>query len=249
MHETSTTLSQLKCRVVQREPAPPELIVVLCHGFGAPGDDLVPLAAEILERKESLGAHVRFVFPEAPLSLSHLGMGPGRAWWMIDMARMMSMQMGTHGPEAITEMLRKEAPEELATSRKRLLGLVSELSTTSKLPLSRIVLGGFSQGAMLATDVTLRLEEAPAALCVLSGALINEADWQKRAPLRRGLRVLQAHGHQDPILPFQTGEALHGLLDKAGLKVDFHPFNGGHTITLDTLERVGALLEGLLPPR
>jgi len=249
MHETTTTLAQLQCRILQQASTPPELIVVLCHGFGAPGDDLVPLAAEILDRKTSLGAHVRFVFPEAPHSLAHLGMGPGRAWWMIDMSRLMASQLGTHGPESITELLRREAPEDLATSRKRLLGLVSELATLSKLPLSRIVLGGFSQGAMLATDVTLRLEEAPAALCILSGALINETDWQKRAPLRQGLHVLQAHGRQDPVLPFQTGEALRGLLTQAGLKVDFHPFNGGHTITRDTLERLGTLLEGLLPPR
>ena len=49
-------------------------IVVLVHGFGAPGDDLVPLADEI-----SAPAGTRFVFPAAPLSL-----GPdSRAWWMI----------------------------------------------------------------------------------------------------------------------------------------------------------------------
>ena len=248
MPQISTTIASVPCRVVQQDSTPPELIVVLCHGFGAPGDDLVGLGAELLEAIPALGPHVRFVFPSAPLTLAHLGMGPGRAWWMIDMERLMARQMGA-GPEEIVQHLAKEVPEGLANARKLLLGLLSELMAQTKLPMSRIVLGGFSQGAMLATEVTLRLEEAPAALIAFSGALINQADWEKRAPLRKGLKVLQAHGRQDPILPFETGTGLRDLLTKAGLSVDFVPFNGGHTITLEALRKLGALLEGLLPPR
>jgi phospholipase/carboxylesterase len=249
MHETTTTLATLTCRVVQQEPTPPELIVVLCHGFGAPGDDLVALGAELLHGRPSLGPHVRFVFPSAPLPLANLGMGPGRAWWMIDMQRLMALQMGTQRPDEATEHLAREVPEGLSNARKLLMGLLSELTVQTKLPMSRIVLGGFSQGAMLATDVTLRLEEAPAALCLMSGALINRADWEKRAPTRQGLKVLQAHGRQDPLLPFSTGTALRDLLTQSGMTVDFIPFNGGHTITLETLSRMGALIESLLPPR
>lgn len=249
MHATTTTLASLSCQIVQLEPVPPELIVVLCHGFGAPGDDLVPLGAELLERRRALGARVRFVFPAAPLSLASLGMGPGRAWWMLTMERLMALQMGTAEPEAIVETMRRDSPEGLPDARKRLMGLVSELSVQTKLPLGRIVLGGFSQGSMLATDVALRLEEAPAALCILSGALVNEADWEKRAAARKGLKVFQSHGRQDPILPYEGGVVLRDFLSKAGLAVDFLSFNGGHTITLEGLDRVGALVESLLPPR
>src|SRR4051794_17286804 len=53
-------------------------VVVLMHGFGAPGDDLVDLASYV-----RVPPDVRFVFPEAPLLLEG---GPGRAWWMLDMA-------------------------------------------------------------------------------------------------------------------------------------------------------------------
>jgi phospholipase/carboxylesterase len=161
----------------------------------------------------------------------------------------LALQSGALRAGEAAERLAKEVPEGLSQARKLLLGLVSELTHQTKLPMSRLVLGGFSQGAMLATDVTLRLEEAPAALCAFSGALINRADWEKRAPIRKGLEVLQAHGRQDPILPFETGTALRDLLTGAGLKVDFIPFNGGHTLTLEALSRLGALLERRLPPR
>ena len=50
--------------------------VVLCHGYGAPGDDLCGLASVI-----DAGAGVRWLFPEAPIDIG----GGGRAWWNIDM--------------------------------------------------------------------------------------------------------------------------------------------------------------------
>ena len=56
-------------------------VVVLLHGFGAPGTDLVPLWRVLDVPRE-----VRFVFPAAPIPLA-MGMGfESRAWWMIDMA-------------------------------------------------------------------------------------------------------------------------------------------------------------------
>jgi phospholipase/carboxylesterase len=104
------------------------------------------------------------------------------------------------------------------------------------------VLGGFSQGAMIATDLALRLEEPPAALVVLSGAPVGEAEWEKRAPARAGLRVLQTHGRQDPVLPFAFGEAVRDLLHTAGLEVEFLPFDGGHGVPPEALAALATLL-------
>src|SRR5574338_747614 len=55
--------------------------VVLLHGYGAPGDDLVVLSDYL-----DAPAGTRFFFPAAPLPMP-LGYGDARAWWMIDMAR------------------------------------------------------------------------------------------------------------------------------------------------------------------
>jgi phospholipase/carboxylesterase len=54
-------------------------LVVLLHGFGAPGDDLVGLWRQLQVPRET-----RFVFPEATLALDAALFGTGRAWWMID---------------------------------------------------------------------------------------------------------------------------------------------------------------------
>lgn len=235
-----TSLGGLSCRVLQQ--ALPgtriDLAVVLCHGFGAPGGDLVSLAPELCRARPELAQKVRFVFPEAPLSLRALGYGEGCAWWPLDFQRLAALQSGN----ASVARLRREVPEGLPRARRLLTGLIEELTLQTQLPIGRVVIGGFSQGAMLATDVALRLEEAPAGLVIFSGMLLNEVEWARRAPIRRGLYVLQAHGRQDPLLPFSSAEALCELLVFSGLSVDFLDFEAGHTIPFEGVKRLGDFL-------
>jgi phospholipase/carboxylesterase len=243
MVDVATRLGPLEVKVIQKEPSVrPELAVVLCHGFGASGEDLVPLAQELMARTAGRGDKVRFIFPAAPLAMVGFG-GDARAWWPIDLEA--TIKARASGPAGRAAM-RAHVPERLLSARRQLAGCVEAVCQTSGLPMGRVVLGGFSQGAMLATDLTLRQDEAPAALVVLSGTLIAEAEWRARAPRRKGLPVLQSHGREDPILPFQDAVALQGLLEEAGLVVDFLPFEGGHTIPEEALHRLGRLLVGLL---
>ncbi|MEI8259521.1 MAG: phospholipase [Deltaproteobacteria bacterium] len=238
-----TRLGPLDATVVQGSGSPPTLVVVLCHGFGAPGDDLVPLADELLSSHPALAENVRFVFPEAPLSLDESVSLGARAWWLIDLERRISLQQ--RGAAGIKQ-LREDVPPGLAHARRALMGAINEIARTTGLPMGRFVVGGFSQGAMLATDVTLRLDEPPAALAIFSGTLLCETEWQRRAPLLRGLEVLQSHGRQDPLLPFEMALALKDLLSAAELSVEFTPFDGGHQIGMEALERFGRHLESLM---
>jgi phospholipase/carboxylesterase len=247
MRAYESTLGTLSCRILDGldGKAEPDLVVVLCHGFGAPGDDLVPIGPEMARRRPELERRVRFVFPEAPLSLAGLypGMFASRAWWLLDPERLMAIASGA--AERNLDELRASVPEGLAEARDKLLALVAELGV----PAGRVVLGGFSQGAMLATDVSLHLPEAPAALCIYSGTLINEADWRERAPARAGLKVLQTHGRQDPLLPHANAEHLRDLLSGAGLDVDFHAFDGQHGLPMDGVDRLAELVAQQLAAR
>jgi phospholipase/carboxylesterase len=243
MIELETRLGPLSCRVLQDGDANtrPVRAVVLCHGFGAPGDDLVALGHELLRRRQGSGSGpVRFVFPEAPLSLEEIGYGDGRAWWQIDFAR---LEAATRNGE-VKARLETEVPEGLVSARRQLAGVVDAVLQQTGLPMSRVVLGGFSQGAMITTDLALRLEEAPAGLAILSGAVIARDEWVKRAPTRQGLRVFQTHGRFDPLLPFTGAESLRDLLTGAGLQVDFHPFDGVHTIAMESLAALGRFVLG-----
>lgn len=243
MNVQSLEIGGLDCCVVDALPigASPQMIVVLCHGFGASGTDLVPFGPELLDHSPALAECVQFLFPAAPLDLSESGMPDGRAWWQLDMAKLQrAMTTGEFRD------LRTEHPEGLDFARERLLALIAEWSERSGVPLSRFVLGGFSQGAMLATEVTLHLSENPAGLIVLSGTLLNETVWRERVSRRAGLSVLQSHGTTDPILPFTAAEWLRDMLTEAGANVEFIPFRGGHAIPMPVFERVAALLESLV---
>ncbi|WP_164007816.1 alpha/beta hydrolase [Pyxidicoccus trucidator] len=240
----TTRLGELDCQVVDALPegATPELVVVLCHGFGAPATDLVPLAPELMSVEESLAGRVRFVFPGAPLTLEAWGMPSGRAWF--------------HLPEAIMrgqlrdwDLFAREVPPGLPAARRGLMSVVDAVSASMKLPYGRIVLGGFSQGGMVTTDVALRLEEAPAGLCILSGTLTSEAEWRQKAQARKGLPVFQGHGRHDDVLPFSAAERLRDVLTESGLAVDFLPFDGPHTIAPEELERMAAFLAARLGGR
>jgi len=229
---------------VVHEPAagqPPRLAVVLCHGYGAMGTDLVGLVRPLLIADPELAAKAVLIFPAAPLDLTEQGMAGGRAWWHIDLDRFINRPTAE-----LLDKFRRAAPAGLAESRQLLLSLIEAAAKQYGLSADRFVLGGFSQGAMLTTDVALRLPVTPAGLAVLSGALINEAEWRPLAMKRGGLTVLQSHGRHDSILPFPMGAALRDLFLEAGAEVDFQAFLGDHEIPSPVVSRLAALIARLL---
>jgi len=217
----------------------PSTLVVLCHGFGAPGTDLVPIAGEIAQLSRDLKG-VRFAFPEAPLDLADIGYFGARAWFPIDVERLMN-----EGPGGRADQLANEAPPGMDLAKKALTRTVDALLQESGLPSSRLVLGGFSQGAMMAIELTLAAEEAPALLWAWSPTLVDRAALVRRAPRRAGLHTYISHGRQDAILPFGQTVELVELLRSSGLDVELQAFDGPHTIPAHAIEAAARSLLAL----
>jgi phospholipase/carboxylesterase len=210
-------------------PADAKLTVVLLHGFGAPGDDLVALA-------QYIAAPARFVFPEAPIELGGL-YGDARAWWRLDLMRL-EEELRTG---AIRDR-RAEVPEGLAEARTQMVKFLDELQQKLSIDNSQLVLGGFSQGAMLSLDVALHREVPPAALILMSGTLLAESIWQPRMKRLAGVPVFQSHGVHDALLPFAIAEIMRDELREAGARLDWHEFHGGHEIPPSVLDGVATLI-------
>ena len=102
---------------------------------------------------------------------------------------------------------------------------------------SRVVLGGFSQGAMVSTNLVLTRNFRPVLLTLFSGTLLNRNHWQRLAESHQGCEVLQSHGRQDSVLPFAPAIELKDMLVAAGFHVEFIEFNGPHTIPMNVLQR------------
>lgn len=221
---------------VDREGGGDGPVLVLMHGFGAPATDLVQLHRAVQAPPE-----VRFAFPAAPLLLDANAPDElaARAWWMIDLARMQQSMLRGDGA-----LLARQTPPGMAMARAAVNEMLTALERDHQAPPERVVLGGFSQGAMLATDVVLRSERPPAGLVVMSGAPVSVEEWKQLAPKRAGMPVLQSHGRADPILPYEGAEWLRDLLAGSRMNVEFFPFNGGHSIPSSVLERLGPFVVG-----
>lgn len=205
--------------------------VVLLHGFGASGDDLVGLV-ETLEVPNT-----RFVFPAAPFKLGRM-YGGGCAWWEIDMERLQEgARKGT-----VRDFL-AEVPEGLEFARDIATKFLAGLQDEYDIPDERLVIGGFSQGAMLTLDVALHRSAPLGGLVQMSGTLIAETIWQPRMGRVKDLPIIQSHGKQDMVLPFTVANTLRERLVAAGAKHQWVPFTGGHEIPSPVLDALTKFLK------
>lgn len=178
-------------------------LVVLCHGYGADGNDLISLAPHW----QRLLPTAAFVAPNAP---ERCAAGPGYQWFPISRL----------DPEELARGVARAAPVLDAF-------LDAELARL-KLAADRLALVGFSQGTMLALDVGLSRAAKPAAIVGYSGVLAGGAV-QK---LGSGTPpILLVHGDADPMIPADALFASAGALGAAGAAVQWHLSPGvGHGI-------------------
>jgi phospholipase/carboxylesterase len=186
--------------------------VIVLHGWGAPGDDLVPIA-EALKRPG-----VRFFVPAAPLP----EMGGGRAWWHLD--------PHTRPPHAATDRVAPDfrpSPPVVA-ARAAVQALIA--TVVDRYAPETVALLGFSQGAMLSIDVALAGTPAVARVVAMSGVLLVDSVPALIAPHAVKPRFLLSHGRQDPVVSFTSGTRGKELLEAHGFPVTWRPFDGGHEI-------------------
>jgi phospholipase/carboxylesterase len=209
-------------------------LVVLMHGFGASGTDLIGLW-----RVLDVPRNVRFAFPEGPHQIP--GMPDARSWWMIDLAR--AEEAMARGPKSYAN----EIPPGMEGATDRIVQMIQAMQEKLHVPSERLIVGGFSQGSMAACNAVFTRSVAPAGLVILSGTPVNLEAW--RAGMRKskpGLPVFQSHGQHDPLLSFHAAEQLRDEMRQAGLANQWLPFRGGHEIPMSVLDALGRFLSGLV---
>ncbi|WP_135469879.1 alpha/beta hydrolase [Crenalkalicoccus roseus] len=172
----------------------PRQLVVLLHGVGADGADLIGLAPRWAETLP----HAAFLAPDAPMPCDMAGFG--RQWF----------SLADRDPERLAQGVRGVAPVVEALLRAELgrLGL----------PASALALMGFSQGAMTALHVGLRGGVSPAVILAYSGALL--APQRLAAEIRARPPVLLVHGEADEVVPAWAGRFAESALREAGVPVE-----------------------------
>jgi phospholipase/carboxylesterase len=167
-------------------------LVVLLHGIGANGNDLLFLA----QAWRKLLPKAEFIAPNAPLPYDHAP--EARQWFSLQ----------DRAPEMLLAGLR-----EAGTILDRFF---DELLASRQLGDARLALAGFSQGAATALYAGLRRQKPIAGIVAFSGALLGEGlgrDIRSKPP------VLLVHGVADDVVPFQSMANAKATLAAAGVPV------------------------------
>lgn len=199
--------------------------VVILHGFGARGDDLVPLARRLMQPRS------RFFVPAAPLPQG----ASGRAWWHFDAEHPLRSWAGQSPPGY------RPNPDVLR-ARAAVQGLLRQVR--AEYAPERLLLAGFSQGGMLTLDVALAADPSIDRAASLSGLLIPESIESLQRFHGKAASFFLSHGRADGVLPFAGAEATRTQLVQAGLPVTFLPFEGGHEIPDRVVSAVSEFLFG-----
>ncbi|MFG1371389.1 dienelactone hydrolase family protein [Xanthobacter oligotrophicus] len=208
-------------RLRPRNGGAPDSLVVLLHGYGADGRDLIDIGnawADLLP-----GA--LFVSPHAPDPCA--GAPVGRQWFPLTFRDPHELTLGAEGA---APLLRDFLAEELAKY---------------DLPPERLALVGFSQGAMMALKLATTAQVAPAAVVAYSGMWVDAGRGDIQLPTRPP--VLLVHGSEDEVIPAQALFASARGLAAAGVPVEWHLSQGlGHGIDDEGLFHGGQFLAEFL---
>jgi len=186
------------------DPTAPTL--VLLHGFGADEQDLMGLVGEV-------NPAWSIVAPRAPIKLPWGGF----AWFTVDFLPDGRRQYDGNQARAATDAVERWLAD-LKGSR----------------PDSPLILGGFSQGAMIALAVAQRAPERLRALWLMSGTVVPELTVTPFPAF--AFPVLVQHGTEDEVLPVELGRALSAHLTSHEVTHDYREYAMPHTISAQSLE-------------
>jgi phospholipase/carboxylesterase len=176
--------------------------LVLLHGRGVDESDLFPLLDALDPDARLLGAA-----PRGPLTLPP----GGYHWYIVQRVGFPHRETFTESYELLTEWLD---------------GLAQE----GGVPWERTVIGGFSQGAVMAYALALAEgRPSPAGLLAMSG-FIPEVEGFDLDLARPGLPIAITHGSLDPIIDVQFGRVARQRLEAAGNRLLYRESPVGHGI-------------------
>jgi phospholipase/carboxylesterase len=205
--------------------------VVLLHGFCSSERDWLPFVKMV-----RMPPSTRFLFPRGPqLGRRSDGAPPGRAWWNLDLA-------AHTRDDGLGADLSAEKPAGIEPAAEAVRAFLAQQGNRAAQP---FILGGFSQGAMVAAQVAFQSEEPLRALVLLSGTLVDETLWKANYARRKGLRVFMSHGRTDPTLSFDVADRMRGEMTAAGILVTWFPFDGGHETPAEVVTALHAFLTQL----
>ena len=200
---------------------PAKQLVILLHGVGADGNDLIGLAPMLSQGLPD----AEFLAPNAP---EPCDMAPvGYQWFSLQDRSADVIEAGVRAAAPLVDKF------------------IDDNCAIRQITPDRVALFGFSQGCMMSLFVGLRRQTAIAAVLGYSGALV--APGKLAAEIVSRPPVLLVHGEADPVVPHQMLAAAQAGLEAAGVDVQTVSRPGlGHGIDEAGIRKGAALLQRTL---
>ncbi|QJR81139.1 alpha/beta fold hydrolase [Alteromonas pelagimontana] len=203
----------------------PTACVIWMHGLGDSGHGFAPIVKE-LKLPESLA--VRFLFPHAPERPVTINNGMQmRAWYDIK-----SFDFNSRADLA--------GVQESAAAVSRLV----DNQISQGIAAERIVLGGFSQGGVIALHLGTRIKHKLAGIMALSTYMCEPdklaaqaSDTNKTTP------IMMAHGDHDEVVPHFLGNAAYKILADNGFNATWTTYNMQHNVCYQEIQDIASWLE------
>jgi len=193
-------------------------VVLILHGFGTNGDELLSLCEELQIPP------CRFVLPDAPLPITRYP-SVDHAWY----------DRFTH------------SRKDIERSRDYLFAVMSRFSHDSSSPKPRpVVIMGFSQGAVMALEAGLNYKGKITAIVSMSGYMGEPEKTLAHPSALKKTPILLTHGTRDAVVQDEDTQRTLGALRKAGYKPILREFEGGHHLTSTSIELVSVFLQKVL---
>ena len=196
---------------------PPRQAVVLLHGYGADGNDLIDLGRHWAQTLPD----ALFLAPNAPSPCA--GGAFGFQWFALDTAQIDARLVGARDAAPVIH------------------NFLADLWAQTGLGPKETFLIGFSQGAMMALTVGTALEEPLAGIVAFSGAFIAPEGFGEERFARTPVALI--HGDMDQVVPIGLTHDAAAALRAAGFDVQVHVSAGtAHGIAPDGLDVATAFL-------
>ncbi len=188
--------------------------VILCHGYGASGDDMASLIPSFVHTLPDTAFF-------CPNGVKELGFN-SYEWFSLDDYNADCMHN-----QAYLSLLMKRLPEPAVVIRRKLI----EIQEKYNISVQDIILGGFSQGGLLALYVALTHSEKVAGVIGMSAAPILFGETLPVSDIKQKPPVVLTHGSADMVVP-PKGLALNiDQLNTIGITPDVFVSEGmGHSI-------------------
>jgi phospholipase/carboxylesterase len=197
-----------------RDPDARYPTILALHGRGSNEEDLIGLAPHLPQG-------LLWISPRAPLVL-----GPGSYEWYR------------------VRVIGRPDPDQVLAALDTIDHFIDEILAAYPIDPQKLFLLGFSQGSLLSMCYALTHPSPVAGVIAQSGYIPENIDLDIDEAGLKGKPFLLTHGEQDTMLPVEWGRASRDRLQALGVDLEYHEFQMGHSVSIESLAVIHEWLKG-----